>query len=277
VLDLVEMVHCILGGGPCADTVAGRHDCDENGVADLADIICCARSMLGAPPRDSVPDRSEPSVALVAGEAQRDGDHVTLPLTLQGADRVGALRMALSFPADRYEVSGLSSTAGGGWLALHQVVGDQVEVGLIALAPPAPGATVPLSLDLTLKAGATHGGEVTVQSADLSTPDGAAATTHLPGTTALIEPPATVALAIQPNPVSASGSVTLALPRACDVDLAVFDIAGRRVATLARGTLPAGFHVRSWDARGVHDGVYFVRLRADGADLVRKAVLRRGR
>jgi hypothetical protein len=24
VLDLVEMVHCILGGGPCADTVAAR-------------------------------------------------------------------------------------------------------------------------------------------------------------------------------------------------------------------------------------------------------------
>jgi hypothetical protein len=277
VLDLVEMVHCILGGGTCADSIAGHHDCDENGTADLADIICCARSMLGGPPRDSVPDRCETGLALAAGEAKRDGGRVTLPLTLQGADRVGALRMNLRFPADRYDVTDLTSSAGSGWLALHQVVGNEIVVGLIALAPQASGATVPLALELSLKSGQTHGGEVTVESADLSTPDGAAATTLLAGTTALIEPPTAVALAIHPNPVAAAGNVTFALPKAGEVDLAVFDIAGRRIATLASGPLPAGVHVRAWDARGVHDGVYFVRLRADGTDLVRKAVLRRGR
>ena len=50
-----------------------------------------------------------------------------------------------------------------------------------------------------------------------------------------------------------------------DVSLELFDIAGRRVRTLARGVLAPGPHTTVWDGRdgaghAVGAGVYFVRL-----------------
>ena len=50
------------------------------------------------------------------------------------------------------------------------------------------------------------------------------------------------------------------------VDIGVYDIAGRRVRTLARGPQSPGRHVTSWDGRDergaeVRSGMYFVRVR----------------
>jgi hypothetical protein len=278
VRDLVLMVHCILGGGNCPDTTAGRFDCDGDGHASLDDILCCARTILRGAPRDSTPPVREPDVALRFGEPVRGADGVQLPLTLEGADHVGALRMGLRFPSDRYTVDGLVSSAGSGWLALHEVQGDQVVVGLIALSTPEPGATVPLTLRLALKPGQTDGGEVTVADAELSAPDGVALATDLPGTAVPITVPAELSLSVGPNPIAQGGAtVRFGLPRATRVDVGVYDIAGRRVATLVQGVLPAGSHARTWDAADARDGVYFVRLRADGIERAHKAVLRRGR
>lgn len=56
----------------------------------------------------------------------------------------------------------------------------------------------------------------------------------------------------------------------------VFDVAGRRVATLARGAFKAGRHTLSWD--GATDGgsagagLYFVRARWEGFEAVRRIV-----
>jgi len=71
--------------------------------------------------------------------------------------------------------------------------------------------------------------------------------------------PARVSLAVSPNPAR-TARVTFALPRQSDVDLSVYDLAGRKVATLARGTLSAGEYSRQWSG-GAGAGVYFVRLR----------------
>jgi hypothetical protein len=62
--------------------------------------------------------------------------------------------------------------------------------------------------------------------------------------------------------------VTFALPREANVDLGVFDVTGRRMATLARGTLDAGLHSRDWSGDlgngRVASGVYFYKLTVDG-------------
>lgn len=278
VRDLVTMVHCILGHGSCPDTTAGRYDCDGDGSATLSDILCCARALLRGAPPDTTPPVKEPGVAVRFGEPQRGGGGVRVPITLSGADRIGALRLVLDYPADRYTVDGLTSTAGSGWLALHEVRDGQVVVGLVALTPPGSGAEVPLTLSLALQSGQTDGGDVTVAAADLSAPDGAALATDLPGVAVTIAAPRELSLAVGPNPVASGGAtVRFGLPRAANVDVGVYDIAGRRVATLASGALPAGTHARTWDAADARDGVYFVRLRADGVELAHKAVLRRGR
>jgi hypothetical protein len=69
-----------------------------------------------------------------------------------------------------------------------------------------------------------------------------------------------VSFSVFPNPAR-SATVSFALPRRDDVDLSVFDLSGRKVATLAKGSLPAGQYTREWNGRGVGAGVYFVRLR----------------
>jgi len=79
-----------------------------------------------------------------------------------------------------------------------------------------------------------------------------------------------------PNPVPRGSEATLAftLPaRADDLDLGVFDVKGRRVATLARGPVSVGPHAERWNASGFPAGLYFVRLRAFGAERVAKLAL----
>ena len=66
--------------------------------------------------------------------------------------------------------------------------------------------------------------------------------------------------------------VSYSLPEAANVEVAVYDVAGRRVATLESSTQPAGKHALTWDARGVGQGMYFYRLRV-GTSVVTRPVL----
>jgi choice-of-anchor B domain-containing protein len=68
-----------------------------------------------------------------------------------------------------------------------------------------------------------------------------------------------------PNPLPAgrAGTMRLVLPRAGAVTAGVYDVAGRRVATLVDAVLPAGAHAIRWDGASrqrAPAGVYFVRL-----------------
>jgi photosystem II stability/assembly factor-like uncharacterized protein len=63
-----------------------------------------------------------------------------------------------------------------------------------------------------------------------------------------------------PNPFNASTSISFNLPQPGYAKLAVFDITGRRVATLLNSTMNAGSHKLSFEAEGLASGVYFYRL-----------------
>jgi len=77
------------------------------------------------------------------------------------------------------------------------------------------------------------------------------------------------------NPVQGEARFAMALPRASRVELAIVDVRGRRVATLAQGPFEAGVHSVSWDARTAAAGIYFVRFRADGFSARDRLVLLR--
>jgi hypothetical protein len=81
-----------------------------------------------------------------------------------------------------------------------------------------------------------------------------------------------------PNPAAHSSTFSFALPRAAEVSLAVYDVAGRQIGLLAQGTQSAGVHTLSWDLRTsdgntVSRGIYFVRLKVEGRVLVRSLVV----
>ncbi len=82
---------------------------------------------------------------------------------------------------------------------------------------------------------------------------------------ALDVPPGTlskVSFSAYPNPARVT-KVSFALPKQSVVDLSVYDLSGRKVASLASGSMPAGQYTRDWDGGGAGAGVYFVRLRVD--------------
>jgi hypothetical protein len=67
-----------------------------------------------------------------------------------------------------------------------------------------------------------------------------------------------------PNPFRGATTVLLSLPRAGAVELQVFDVLGRRVATLASGWMTAGEHRVTFDGHGLAGGTYFCLLRSGG-------------
>ncbi|PSQ76321.1 MAG: hypothetical protein BRD35_06485, partial [Bacteroidetes bacterium QH_7_62_13] len=66
----------------------------------------------------------------------------------------------------------------------------------------------------------------------------------------------------RPNPVSSSSRIAFDLPEQMDVTLTVYDLMGRQVATLARGTESAGTHRARLGGASLPSGTYVVRLRA---------------
>jgi hypothetical protein len=77
-------------------------------------------------------------------------------------------------------------------------------------------------------------------------------------------------LANTPNPFNPRTTVRFELPLAAAVRVDVYDASGRLIRTLFEGTRAPGTHTLDWDGtdhagRGVASGVYFARLRVDGA------------
>lgn len=72
--------------------------------------------------------------------------------------------------------------------------------------------------------------------------------------------------------VLASGPTTFnyALPTAAMIELAIFDVQGRRVWNVMKPEHPEGNHTLQWNGkdqwgRDVNPGVYFARMRATGS------------
>jgi Secretion system C-terminal sorting domain len=63
-----------------------------------------------------------------------------------------------------------------------------------------------------------------------------------------------------PNPFNPSTTIRFGLPSAGNVSLIIYDVLGREITSLARGTLDAGYHTATWNASSVASGVYFARL-----------------
>ena len=75
--------------------------------------------------------------------------------------------------------------------------------------------------------------------------------------------------ASRPNPTRGACALRLTLGRESDVDVELFDVAGRLTRTLLRGRFEPGEHVVTWDGRDergepASSGLYLVRARAGG-------------
>lgn len=81
-----------------------------------------------------------------------------------------------------------------------------------------------------------------------------------------------------PNPFNPRTTLELSLARAGNVDVVIYDLAGRRVRTLLSGLQPAGTQTLVWSGqddsgRSVSSGIYLCRATAHGTSTVRRMVL----
>jgi hypothetical protein len=83
-----------------------------------------------------------------------------------------------------------------------------------------------------------------------------------------------------PNPFNPTTEISYYLPAAADVLLEVYDVTGKRIATLVRGREEKGPRTVNWHGtddfgRGVASGIYFYRLSAGKETISKKMVLLR--
>lgn len=285
VRDLVVMVQCVNGTGACPNPGSGL-DCDGSGQPTLDDVLCCAQAVLHGTMPGSTPARSEPEVQVTFGAPVSTASGLDVPLRIERADRLGAARVSLRFPPDRFEIGSVEVTTGAStWLGLHAVDGSDLLVGLIRVGSNSQESArrdLQVTLRLRLRSGQGLGGALRLESGDFSGPDAAALTVDFTPVSLPLGGDGRLALsAPQPSPFARETRFAIALPSADDLELTVHDLVGRRIATLFRGRVEGGTPVFRWtgtddDGAPARDGVYFIHARGAGGDVTRKVVLLRG-
>jgi len=111
-------------------------------------------------------------------------------------------------------------------------------------------------------------------------------TSSIEGTTALVQegsmvlPKEMVLYANYPNPFNPSTTIRFDLTQTGAVELSIFDLNGRQVASLIDGSMAAGSHQVSWNGRdasgiSVASGIYIYRLQSMDKVMSRKLTLLR--
>lgn len=76
-----------------------------------------------------------------------------------------------------------------------------------------------------------------------------------------------------PNPFNPTTTIQYNLPKAVKVELAVYDVLGRKVKTLVNEFQPQGFYNVEFDAAGLSGGIYIYRIVTSNFSTSRKMIL----
>jgi hypothetical protein len=173
--------------------------------------------------------------------------------------------------ADRY-------TANGGFSLPDMEINDRGELYVCKNPSPPSGSDLPGLLVFSV---ATDG----LLAGPLNTGLPPVAVIFDRATDAVTAVPAPTPVALElsepwPNPAQRHVRVALGLERAGDVGVEVLDAAGRRVQSLASAWIEAGEHAWTWgltnlEGQRVTAGLYFVRARVGGSQMVRRIVVLR--
>lgn len=81
-----------------------------------------------------------------------------------------------------------------------------------------------------------------------------------------------------PNPFNPSTKFVVGVPQTAQVNLAVYDLLGRKVRTLQNGEMPAGYHAMEWNGltdqeTAATSGVYFIRMNGEKFNATQKIMM----
>ena len=104
-------------------------------------------------------------------------------------------------------------------------------------------------------------------------PDGRAGMNALSKESGSAVVPLSLELSCRPNPFNPKTVLSYQLPVASFVNLTVYDISGRSVATVVDGWREAGSHEATFDGSNLASGIYVYRLEAGNFSAVKKMIL----
>jgi hypothetical protein len=78
---------------------------------------------------------------------------------------------------------------------------------------------------------------------------------------------------IYPNPFNPVTNIEFGLPENAFVQIVVYDIKGRQIATLMNSFQFAGYYSLAWEASNQPSGVYFIDMSSDGFKQTRQVIL----
>jgi len=84
----------------------------------------------------------------------------------------------------------------------------------------------------------------------------------------IIQPNQFINTSCYPNPFNPTTTINYELPQRSDVQITIYDLLGRKVATLLSETQDAGYKTVKWDATDVPSGMYFYQIRVYDPDAV---------
>lgn len=80
-------------------------------------------------------------------------------------------------------------------------------------------------------------------------------------------------IAIIPNPATAEATIKINLPRASNIELALYDLLGNKLGRLAGGNYEAGLLKTTINADEFTNGTYFIRLQTDSEVITAKLII----
>jgi flagellar hook capping protein FlgD len=284
VLDIIRLARCALGGHDstmvCPDTTAARADCNDDGVVDVRDIVCCIRNILLlsrwgtiTPPADptAVPTRIrflgapewwKPGYGRVEVEMDPGSDFGGAAVEVEAPPGV------LIYGMDENDGTVDPGMSPNPYYLFMRDVGDGKRSRFLIVRysrayQPQPfrvrlffQTTDALGMDGVFRIVGAEGGSWS-QASPLAA--------EITRSTVPVGAPAARVLPARPNPFSDATDISFELPAAKHVTLRVYSATGRLVRTLVDATVPLGLHRAAWNGRDeagrvVASGIYFVKL-----------------
>ncbi|GAB4134466.1 MAG: hypothetical protein Fur0041_07770 [Bacteroidia bacterium] len=79
-------------------------------------------------------------------------------------------------------------------------------------------------------------------------------------------------ISAQPSPFGATTTFNVQLAQNSNVEIAVYDITGKKVAVVKDGEMTSGKHEIQWTPGNLAEGVYFVQLKAGNSVVTKKII-----
>ena len=276
--DCVSIVSYIIGQLDFSLRMFEAADYDSTGRVDIGDLQDIVNFILELPVGPGSSPLDPPSYVEIMTDNIPSGDMIDVPIWAEMNSNASAAQFEIQYNSDHLEVVDLSL----GNMASNMFLEYNIEAGLIK------GAIFNFGGDsFGLETGELVNIEFRMLDSNLNTANDVSLVDFK-----LVNPAADfISVEIlgllpaeftlnqnYPNPFNASTTISFNLPAAADVELAVYDLLGRKINTLLKGFKQAGRHDLIWNGRSdsgedVASGVFFYRLKTKDFDKTKKMLL----